>query len=408
MLRWTLRSIFVGATLLVTLNAFSLQPSLAAASGQNFNGFSLEALKSIRQGTQWFDASGDDTCGTSGAGPVGEVNFPSGVSTSDLSSRIKTYIQATKPSSPLATFADDFVKYGKQYNVNPVLVIAIGQKESGLGTTGHGPAPQFNSFGIRGSGRGGFRDFPDYPTSIEGVNKLLASSLYLGPPANYTTITQVMFRYAPPADHNDTTGYIAFINDILNKLLGSGASATGQSADCKQTNSGTVSADGYAFPVAPQKKSENGGVPGMSALPCLSNSCHHDGTPAFDISRKPGGDSIAGTPEYAISDGTISDVHIYKDHTGCYSLQLLSSKDQFYYWYGHMQNPIVKDGDKVKAGQQIAEIGVRACTDNGSDPHLHIDRGCVRGGVHEKGGLASCRDAGLIPIINALWQQLPQ
>jgi hypothetical protein len=101
-------------------------------------------------------------------------------------------------------------------------------------------------------------------------------------------------------------------------------------------------------------------------------------------------------------------INIYNGISGCYSLQLHSSKDNFWYWYGHIQNVRVNNGEAVRAGQQLAEIGKRACTGNGSDPHLHIDRGCVRGGVPQRGGRVSCRDPGIIAIINSLFEALPR
>jgi hypothetical protein len=181
---------------------------------------------------------------------------------------------------------------------------------------------------------------------------------------------------------------------------------------CSTGASGTVDATGYAFPIAPQTKSGNKTVANLSQVPCNNpGSCHHneDGPLAgyaFDLGRQPGGESSVGAAVYAISDGTISSAHIYNRVPGCYSLQLQSSKDNFYYWYGHMQNMTVKDGDVVKSGQQIAEIGQSKCA-LGSTPHLHIDRGCIQGGVPQQGGNGTCRDPGIVPLINSLYAGLP-
>lgn len=165
----------------------------------------------------------------------------------------------------------------------------------------------------------------------------------------------------------------------------------------------------YSFPVGPQKKSQNAGVPGMSALPCNnSGGCHHDGSVAFDISRQPGGDSVTGTPIYAITKGTATNIRdTYMGIAGCQSLQLVGTEDKFWYWYGHIQSISVNEGQEVSAGQQIAVIGERKCTGNGSDNHLHIDRGCMLDGVPQPGGSTECRDAGLNEIINGLFNKLP-
>ncbi len=171
------------------------------------------------------------------------------------------------------------------------------------------------------------------------------------------------------------------------------------------TGSGIVSTDGYSFPVAPQRKSQNSGVPAMSPLPCNDPSSCHRGTAAFDISRQPGGDSVVGTPVYAISDGKIAKLSpTYQGIAGCQHLQLESSKDGFRYWYGHIQQVSVNLNQPVSAGQQIAVIGERKCAEK-TDPHLHIDRGSPRGA---DGGSEDSRDAGIVPLVNSLFESLPE
>lgn len=189
--------------------------------------------------------------------------------------------------------------------------------------------------------------------------------------------------------------------------LALGGVASGGSGVCGSESSGSlVNAEGYSFPIAPQKKSENGRVPAMSALPC-TGTCHHDGTPAFDLNRLPGGVETVGTELYAISDGTIASVRDgYDGHIGCFTLQLESTKDSFFYAYLHTSNPAVQQGQTVEAGQKIAEVGRAAC--GRGIEHLHIDRGCVRNGVHQKGGSKSCRDEGMVPLLNSIFEGLPE
>jgi lysophospholipase L1-like esterase len=189
------------------------------------------------------------------------------------------------------------------------------------------------------------------------------------------------------------------------------AALTGMSGDfstssCGSTSksSGGVVVDGYAYPIGPHKKGELASPP-----PCNKTTCHHDGTPAWDLFVKGGGDKTTGTPVYAISDGVIKNVRdTYKGIAGCNSFQLVSSKDNFYYWYGHISNATVSNNQTVGAGQQIAEVGPRKCTGNGSSPHLHIDRGCIKGGQPKPGGGDSCRDPGIIELLNKLYEGLPE
>lgn len=162
--------------------------------------------------------------------------------------------------------------------------------------------------------------------------------------------------------------------------------------------SGTVNADGYAFPVALAKDQVTNGT----AWPCPGN-CHHDGTPAFDLSKTAQDDSSENTPVIAIYKGKIQSFNnAYSGVSGCQSFQLVGD-DGWWYWYGHVQSASVQDGAQVNAGQQIAVIGRRACTGNGSYPHLHIDRGSPQG---HYGGSVCCRDSGMVPLINKLHDEL--
>jgi murein DD-endopeptidase MepM/ murein hydrolase activator NlpD len=157
--------------------------------------------------------------------------------------------------------------------------------------------------------------------------------------------------------------------------------------------SGLVSADGYAFPLEPQTKAV-GGI----------NNSHHDGTPAFDL--------FSSTPDpevYAISDGTVDTVNTnFNDVRGCTSIQF-RSVDGFWYWHGHLKNPVVQRGDVVRAGDKLAEVADASFGSRcvGGAPHLHIDRGCVRNGVPQRGGTDACRDPDFIPFLRSIWEGLP-
>ncbi|HYG84372.1 MAG TPA: peptidoglycan DD-metalloendopeptidase family protein [Verrucomicrobiae bacterium] len=162
---------------------------------------------------------------------------------------------------------------------------------------------------------------------------------------------------------------------------------------------GNVNAEGYAFPVGgiPKEDISNG-----YRWPC-SSICHHDGTPAFDLFHKdsPGGNAGAtvGKPVIAIYKGKIENLSVYRGHQGCYIFQLIG-EDNAQYWYIHVQNVTIKEGDTVQAGQKIAEIGEPRCTDkgDGSLPHLHIDQ--------SPDGRESTRDKRLVPLIDKLYEEL--
>jgi biotin carboxyl carrier protein len=199
------------------------------------------------------------------------------------------------------------------------------------------------------------------------------------------------------------TERVAAAKLILREFGGSTASVSVESGEESSTcisessdEAQSVSADGYALPVT--KKGIN--------LPCDQATCHHDKTPAADLGIAP---KWEGTPVYAIFDG---EIYNYKYRPGfgktapapeiCKSFQL-KGKDGWHYWYGHIMNVTVKNGDKVKAGQKIAEIGPERCADD-TPPHLHIDRGSPKGSA---GGSEDRRDPGFIPLLNKIYESTP-
>lgn len=180
-------------------------------------------------------------------------------------------------------------------------------------------------------------------------------------------------------------------------FAGESGGGGGSSEGCDAEN-GIVNADGYAMPVNMDV------VAGQ--LPCESATCHHDGTPAADLGIA---EKWEGDPVYAIFDGKISNLH-YRAGFGaspapqeCISFQL-EGDDGWKYWYGHIKDPKVSNGEEVKAGQKLAVIGQSACADD-TPPHLHIDRGSPKGSL---GGNECCRDPGFVPLLNKIYKDAQQ
>ncbi len=124
---------------------------------------------------------------------------------------------------------------------------------------------------------------------------------------------------------------------------------------------------------------------------------------------------MGGKKVYAVTDGRIVNAeNYYNGVAGCYSIQFYSTTQQRYYWYGHLQKArdYVQPGQEdIKAGQQIAEVGDMALKAQGCSPgppHLHIDRGCVIGGVGQTAGYPSCRDITFVADLNEVWERLPE
>jgi hypothetical protein len=154
--------------------------------------------------------------------------------------------------------------------------------------------------------------------------------------------------------------------------------------------------------------------------PCAMPNCHWDGTAAVDIAYKdpqdptaqifPDDDYIVGEPVRAITNGVIETVREDPKAEDCYRIQFHGADDRFY-WYGHLINPLVLDGQPVQAGQEIAQVGSIACNPGHLDTsyaHLHIDEGCVTAEGPQHGGGDSCRNEDLIAVLNTIYLSMPE
>lgn len=184
-------------------------------------------------------------------------------------------------------------------------------------------------------------------------------------------------------------------------ILAGGSLTAGSSCAVGTFTDAYVNPDGYAFPVGLPKFDASNGYARFDGKKapdpyCPNASCHHDGSAAFDIAHrltvgKSQDEETTGKPTFAIIKGKIASRKTsYMGLSGCHTLQLFG-KDGFYYWYGHIAKTTVKEGQSLEAGQQVAEVGPRRCTGNGSYPHLHIDRGTCGGGVKGEKGITTCR-----------------
>ena len=166
-----------------------------------------------------------------------------------------------------------------------------------------------------------------------------------------------------------------------------------------------MSVNGYAFPLEPQTKAVGGVGIGWSGLTRPGGGyVHHDKTAAFDLF------STDSADVYAIYGGKAVEINKnYHDQSGCTTIQF-KADDGFYYWYGHMKNPTIAEGQHVSVGTKIAEIADRANFNSacwGGAPHLHIDRGCVIAGEPQTGGRDECRDLSFIEFLSRLFETLP-
>ena len=66
-----------------------------------------------------------------GSGSISGVRFPAISNLAELEKRIDDFIKTRYPQSALKGYADDFIKYGQQFDVNPVIPVMIAAKEIG-------------------------------------------------------------------------------------------------------------------------------------------------------------------------------------------------------------------------------------------------------------------------------------
>ena len=128
----------------------------------------------------------------------------------------------TAAHSPAAGEAPAMYAAIRRYNVDPAVVLAIMQHESGFGKAGIAVGRN-NGFGSRyysgttsfgATNRGGWAAFPNWASGAAYTASLLASSTYAGNKGANTARTFPKV-YAPSSDGNNPTAYgLAVVNAI--------------------------------------------------------------------------------------------------------------------------------------------------------------------------------------------------
>ncbi len=139
----------------------------------------------------------------------------------------------TNAGSPAAGEAPGIYAAALSYHVDPAVLLAIMQHESGFGKAGIAVG-RHNLFGSRyyagtaafgAVNRGGWASFPSYAASAAYTASLLASPSYAGAGLTARTFPT---RYAPSSDGNNPKAYGLAIVNAINKWRGSPAAAAGK------------------------------------------------------------------------------------------------------------------------------------------------------------------------------------
>lgn len=97
-------------------------------------------------------------------------------------------------------YAQDYIDAGQKYNIDPALLAAITEEESGTSEPSYAFSNRNNAMGISPND-GGPRNFNSVDDSINYAARILSNPN--GAYANDYTIGQLWLTYSPPGAHND-------------------------------------------------------------------------------------------------------------------------------------------------------------------------------------------------------------
>ncbi len=169
------------------------------------------------------------TTGYAGAGIDPKLLYPSGCSDDAIVAAMQKFIPA---KSPLYSKIPYMVASAKKAGINPFMVAVQARKESSFAMAGS-LIDDFNPFGLKRDGpcgkrseqsSGAFARFGSWEEAIDSyVNTSLKCYFTLGD----RTLEQVIYRYAPPKDKNDTPGYLKDAQQWLGELYTSSGCSVG-------------------------------------------------------------------------------------------------------------------------------------------------------------------------------------
>jgi hypothetical protein len=158
--------------------------------GGSGNANSSPSENDLSQGNQLANAA----AGRKGSSGGGLDQTWRGYSSTDLAS-----FQAALPAY-MQPYAQDYIDAGQKYNIDPVLLAAITEEESGISKPSYAFSARNNAMGISPND-GSPRTFSSVDDSINYAARILTNPN--GAYANDYTIGQLWYTYSPPDAHND-------------------------------------------------------------------------------------------------------------------------------------------------------------------------------------------------------------
>lgn len=208
------KQIFWASLLIFLLSSCDNSDTYVGGSG---NGNSSPSENDLAQGNQLANAA----AGGQGGSGVGLDQTWRGYQSTDLAS-----FQAALPAY-MQPYAQDYIDAGQKYNIDPALLAAITEEESGISGPSYAFNNRNNAMGISPND-GSPRNFNSIDDSIIYAARILSNPN--GAYANDYTIGQLWYTYSPPGAHNDPNGtnkgwgpaVAIFYSNLQNKTRGGG------------------------------------------------------------------------------------------------------------------------------------------------------------------------------------------
>jgi hypothetical protein len=182
-----MRQILWASLLTLVLSSCDNSDTYVGGSG---NGNSSPSENDLTQGNQLANAAAGGQGGSGGG--LGQTWR--GYQSTDLAS-----FQAALPAY-MQPYAQDYIDAGQKYNIDPALLAAITEEESGISGPSYAFSNRNNAMGISPND-GGPRNFNSIDDSITYAARILSNPN--GAYANDYTIGQLWYTYSPPGAHND-------------------------------------------------------------------------------------------------------------------------------------------------------------------------------------------------------------
>jgi len=241
---------------------------------------------------------------------------------------------------------DVFLTAAENYNIDPVLLIAIALHETSYGTS---PAVRTknNPGGIMDPNTGRLKVFNSLDEGIDFMAGVLYR-VYIS--QGLVTIPQIGAKYAPVGADNDPNNlnknWVPVVTSIVNQL-------GGLSMNCEVIGTGEFALPVTSFNITSKFGYRVDPVSGTGTK-------FHKGID-FACSR--------GEPIFAVDNGKIA-VSVKSGWGGGYGHHVIIDHGDKYTLYGHMENVDVDVGDAVKRGQKIGTCGT---TGHSTGYHLHFE-----------------------------------